>query len=184
MENLFSKIFSTFAFLFFITGFTYIPAQAQMTFPNPVTTTPVQSAILIRGDQIVSQDGRFHLIFENSGNFVLYQGSTVLWSTGTGPQYQTITPPGGTVPITFVSYPCHVAFQADGNLVVYTSSGVVGAPAGPCNNVRILPSSYGVAWRTNTYMYPNAKLWVQDDGNVVIYDSSNIARWSTKTCCH
>ena len=55
--------------------------------------------------------------------------------------------------------------QADGNFVTYTSS--VGAPV----------------WATNTAGFPGARLLVQNDGNVVVYDTADVPRWASNTCC-
>jgi pimeloyl-ACP methyl ester carboxylesterase len=62
---------------------------------------------LYPGEQIVSSDGRYQLVYQADGNLVLYRDRTVpLWHTGT---YGTS--PGRTL------------MQADGNLVVYSGSG-------------------------------------------------------------
>ena len=55
---------------------------------------------------VLSCDGRFNLILGGDGNFVLYQGSTALWSANTAGK-------GGTEAI----------LQGDGNLVIYTTAG-------------------------------------------------------------
>ena len=56
-----------------------------------------------------------------------------------------------------------VVMQADGNLVMYR-----------------LADEYPL-WQSATYSYPGARLDVQDDGNAVVYDSGNHARWATNT---
>lgn len=65
----------------------------------------VQNVIryLQAGEEMYSQDGRFRLIMQTDGNFVLYQGYAALWHTSTsGSGANNLA-----------------AFQADGNLVVY-----------------------------------------------------------------
>ncbi len=55
----------------------------------------------------------------------------------------------------------YLIMQSDGNLVWYEGSRVV--------------------WHTNTDGNPGARLVVQNDGNAVIYSSSNRALWQTRT---
>jgi hypothetical protein len=106
---------------------------------------------------MVSTDGRFNLIYQNDGNFVLYQGTTVLWSSHTA----ITVPTGGYLPE-------QVRFQADGNLVVYDTYGGVET----------------AVWASNTSGNPGSTLNLQNDGNLVIYNAAGKAIWSTKTCCH
>jgi hypothetical protein len=58
------------------------------------------------GDSRTSADGRFQLIYQNDGNFVLYGPSGAMWAINCWPGCSDIGPPG------------HVHNQ-DGNLVVY-----------------------------------------------------------------
>lgn len=55
--------------------------------------------------RLISSDGRFEAVMQTDGNFVLYQGSTPLWATGTKGSGAN-----------------HVALQSDGNLVVYDAA--------------------------------------------------------------
>ena len=60
---------------------------------------------LHQGEYISSSDARFKLILQTDSNFVLYYGSTALWSTSTVGKSVTLA-----------------TFQGDGNLVLYNSS--------------------------------------------------------------
>lgn len=163
-----------------------MPAAAQAAqLQTPLIPTNNASIVLNYNDSVVSRDGRFRFIFQADGNLVLHQGTTALWDSGTTPHPYTVTQPGG--PYTgggfttnFITYACIAQFQADGNLVVLGASGLAAA-GNPCPGRS--PAGMTVLWSSNTYPYPGARLEVQDDGNVVIYDASLRARWSTRTCC-
>jgi hypothetical protein len=73
---------------------------------GPSTLGPDDS--LQPGDQRVSADGRFVLVFQGDGNLVLYQGGEALWNTQTS---------GSTASL--------VVMQGDGNLVMYDGGGGV-----------------------------------------------------------
>ena len=77
---------------------------------------------------------------------VLYQSGTPIWSTNTAGRGTSI-----------------FAMQADGNLVLYSSTGAA-------------------LWNSRTAGHPGASLSVQNDGNVVIY-SAGQPLWHTRTCC-
>jgi hypothetical protein len=61
-----------------------------------------ESLVLSPGDSQSSASGRFTLVYQLDGNFVLFDGADWLWATGTE----------GTVP-------GRVVLQEDGNLVMY-----------------------------------------------------------------
>jgi hypothetical protein len=88
---------------------------------------------------------------EDDGNLVLYldpaiyKSSQWLWQSG------TYNNPGA-----------YAVMQADGNLVVYSSSG------------RAL-------WNSGTYNHPGSYLSVKDDGNLVVYSSTGSALWQSHT---
>ncbi len=155
------------------------PAVAQQ-YVGSVTPSGDQDIVIYRGGGMTSSDGRFSFQFQQDGNLVLYQGTRVLWSSKTTPKYGTVNTP---IPVTFVSHACVLRFQTDGNLVVYGADGVVGAVVHPCDNPNFTKENAPVHWRSKTDRNPFSTLKVQDDGNVVIYNSSNRAIWSTKTCC-
>lgn len=128
---------------------------------------------LLPGDSFVSADGRFRFTFQTDGNFVLRQGTAVLWASNTAIppliEVPTFFPP--PLPATqWIANPqvaWHASFQTDGNLVVYH------------NNT---PTSDHSKWASNTQGRPNARFIVQNDGNAVIYDNGKKV-WSTNTCC-
>lgn len=160
-----------------------VPAAAQQAVGS-VRPTQDSDVVIYRGGGITSIDGRFAFNFQEDGNLVLYQGSRALWSSKTWPRYRTVYPGGRDAPsVTFVTHGCMARFQSDGNLVVYGADGVVGTAMHPCNNPNITKDNAAVLWNSKTWGNPMATLKVQDDGNVVIYNSSNRAVWSTKTCC-
>ena len=86
-----------------------------------------------------------------------------------------------------------LAFQEDGNLVVYNGSGkAVWASNTEGKGGRILAmqsdgnlviytASYKPVWSSKTHGNYGSVLVVQDDGNVVIYDASDKPIWNTKT---
>ncbi|WP_224245047.1 hypothetical protein [Hyalangium gracile] len=86
-----------------------------------------------------------------------------------------------------------LVFQADGNLVLYKSSGEVlwaSATHGRDGtqvafqgdgNLVIYNGQSGAIWASNTNGQNIARLTMQGDGNVVMYDKSGRARWSTGT---
>jgi len=111
-------------------------------------TTMAGGQGLYPGQSLFSCDGRFHLILQNDGNLVLYQGSTALWSSSTAGRSSAVA-----------------IMQADGNFVIYDSTGA------------------GI-WSSGTPSHSGAYLAVQNDGNVVIYSSVGVPLWATNTCCH
>jgi hypothetical protein len=137
-----------------------IPSAAQADYSSPQSPTTLfwpccggQGPV---SGSLVSNDGRFRLTYQNDGNFVLYQGNTPLWSSHTA----LSVPTGG-----YTAY--QARFQADGNLVVYDYYAGAETPV----------------WASNTDGNPGSTLNLQNDGNLVIYNASGKAIWSTKTCC-
>lgn len=97
---------------------------------------------------LCSPNGRWVAAFQTDGNFVLYDMSTnpgsVVWQTWT---FRSDLAGVGT----------SLALQADGNLVLYTTS----SPR-----------------HTNTYGIPGpARLTLGDDGNLVLQDANGVVRW-------
>lgn len=68
------------------------------------TDTLYANETLSAGDQITSANGSYRATMQSDGNFVVYSGSTALWSTGT-----------------YGHSGAYVKMQSDGNLVVYSS---------------------------------------------------------------
>ena len=183
IRNKMAKAFSA-SVAMIVSAMMPIAAQAAQL-QTPLLTTNNTSIVLNYNDSVVSRDGRFRFIFQADGNLVLYQGTKALWDSGTTPYPYTISQPGGPdtgggFNTNFLTYACITQFQADGNLVILGASGLAVA-GNPCPSKT--PAQMAVLWSSNTYPYPGARLEVQDDGNVVIYDASLRARWSTKTCC-
>jgi hypothetical protein len=109
---------------------------------------------LIRGSQIISPNGRFHLDMQQDGNLVLYRtdDNKPIWHTDTwarpfGTHY------GGDYAI----------MQTDGNFVVYSAE-------------------IGSIWDSKTNGRGENYLVVQDDGNLVIYATGTVnAQWASGT---
>lgn len=121
------------------------------------TVTAAQNVYLYPNSSIYSPNGVYRLIFQTDGNLVLYKnGTQVIWDTNT-----EICAPSQYVPYA-------TRFQSDGNLVVYYS--LWNNPLQPVGDV----------WDANTQGHPNSRLVVQDDGNVVIYDSNNKVLWAIR----
>ncbi|KAL7373196.1 hypothetical protein ABVT39_001077 [Epinephelus coioides] len=59
-----------------------------------------------KGGSLESSNGKFKVIFQDDGNFVIYQGSEAIWSSDTH----------GT-------YSVRVCMQEDCNLVIYSDNG-------------------------------------------------------------
>ncbi len=86
-----------------------------------------------------------------------------------------------------------LAFQEDGNLVVYNPHGkhlweskTYGTDAGTLRmqsdgNLVLYGNRNNHIWATNTDKHPGAFLSIQDDGNVVVYDNSGKRLWDTET---
>lgn len=173
---MFSNLKKTLAMLAAVMAMTGTANAAER--PSPLLPTNNTSILLQYGDLVRSGDGRFTFQFQTDGNLVLRQGSTLLWQSTTIERPYSINS-GGFV-TNFKTHACQTQFQADGNLVILGASGLAAGP-NPC--IGKDPANMVVMWSSNTYTYVNPKLDVQSDGNVVIYDQNNRARWSTKTCC-
>ena len=106
---------------------------------------------LTRGQVLDSPSGRFHLTLQNDGNFVLYDGTSPIWATGTW-----------NLPAD--RSPTHADLQADGNLVLYNDAVQAAWAAG------VFGSNF-----VNPY------LQVQDDGNLVIYQNGRNPIWASGT---
>ena len=94
---------------------------------------------------IYSPDGRYATIMQSDGNLVTYGPGGVRWNTGTAGK-------GGVL----------VAFQGDGNVVMYTSS-------------------FKAVWASNSRSSRAGQLVTQNDGNFVAYNASAQPLWSSYT---
>lgn len=111
----------------------------------------------------VTPDGR--IFSPNRQYFIVYQGNGILTEAGKLVLYKSAN--------NQVLWRSGMGFKAcimqtDGNLVVYTN---------PSKS-----NKSGAVWASNTYRNDDAFLAIQDDGNVVIYNSNNTrALWATGT---
>merc|ERR1719424_661808 len=103
---------------------------------------------------IASPNGRFHLVAQNDGNIVLYDGrefeaKSAIWASNTDNKG---------------SAPFKLAMQKDGHLVMYDKDNKS-------------------TWATGVYGKGAAGHFaqMQDDGNFVVYDGANKPMWCTRT---
>jgi len=99
---------------------------------------------LSAGQYLYSPSGTYFAVFQSDGNFVEYQTTTMV------AQWNSKTDGSGA---------SMVAMQTDGNLVVYTGTGVA-------------------VYASGTNPSSNDQLAVQDDGNLVIYSGTGVALWA------
>jgi hypothetical protein len=110
--------------------------QSQATSAKATSVTLLPGQHLTPGMGLRSPNGH-SLVFQIDGNVVLYTSKHVtIWSTNTK-GYE----------------PVQLSMKADGNLVLYATTGQV--------------------WASNTSGNPGASLVVQDDGNLVIQRSGS-----------
>lgn len=131
-------------------GFSHFDHVAsRVLYPGSYTGTNIlySGDQLEQGETIQSNDGRFTLIMQTDGNFVMYKNTIPKWATNTccHPEINRIT------------------MEPGGNLVLSDTN----------NTVR---------WQSNTDNRPGAYLILQNDGNIVIYQSG-FAKWASNTCC-
>jgi hypothetical protein len=107
---------------------------------------------LSRNQALTSQNGQYHAILQNDGNFVVY-AATPTSVVGWVPIWWTNTI-GGFAAV-------RASMQADGNFVLYTAQGVP-------------------VWNTDTQGNGRCFLIMQNDGNLVLYNASNVALWSSR----
>jgi hypothetical protein len=101
-------------------------------------------------------------LYSEDGRFQLIMasnGDLLLWEVA-GPNLLWSKTFGGLPGSSFA------VMQGDGNFVVYRGPGLA------------------AVWATDTASYPGSRFLVQNDGNLVIYDASNVPRWASNTCCH
>jgi len=109
---------------------------------------------LLRGQELVSPSGRFHLVMQADGNLVIYDGApgqNPIWATGTWNQ-------------TDQRRPTHADMQTDGNFVLYNDANQPAWAAGVVGSTFI-----------------NPYLEMQDDGNLVIYHNGRTPIWASGT---
>ena len=129
-------------------------------FQNIITS---ESAPLMMGQALTSPNRIYQAVMQTDGNFVVYHGTTALWATGTtGPTYNGS--PNGS--------PYEMVLTPDGDLE-HLAYGQTCPPSTPCI----------ANWFSNSKGKgtPPYKLTMQDDGNLVVYDSTNTPTWATGT---
>lgn len=119
------------------------PAVTYMTIKQRTSSVLLAGNALSRGQNVVSQDGRFNFIYQTDGNVVLYGPSGAIWSNGK----------------TNVASD-RLVMQTDGNLVLYNGGTPVWASnTGGWNNPylkvqndgnTIIYNSTGSVWGTGT----------------------------------
>jgi hypothetical protein len=149
-----------------------------------------------------SQTGGFNgaaLAMQDDGNLVMYfEGSNAVWVNGHinaqtlsgGLKSNTVVVAGSVIRSQNGAY--SLAYQTDGNLVMYRSDGqavweskTTGTAPGRLDmqgdgNLVIYDSSDRAIWASNTGGKNGAALAVQDDGNVVLYYNGANAIWSAR----
>ena len=101
-------------------------------------------------DYVVSPNGSYVLFQQGDGNLIERSGNGVIWAS-----HSTNYGLG-------VSY--NAAMQADGNFVIYCHTGACGSALH--------------IYSTCTYHHNGSALYVQNDGNIVVYDSNGKAIWA------
>ncbi|WP_339258079.1 hypothetical protein MKZ12_29700 [Paenibacillus sp. FSL R5-0713] len=187
MNHLFSpKSFRVFLACLLILAFA-VPATASAGYLGDKLTIGQSMA---KGDYLTSQDGRFSAIWQNDGNFVIYQNGSSLWSSGTsnsgalsfkfepqygkpvmykyGMKYQDVYQYGyryGFNPATG-KYEYYTGWGWDKVLVIDTS---VQVAAWSPNTTSWIPGHHGGSLPSNT---TGDTLVMQSDGNLVLYNTT------------
>lgn len=105
------------------------------------------------GQELRSDNGLYVLTMQGDGNLVLYEGiASPPWRAVWATDTWNLPP---------LRRPIRADMQQDGNFVLY--------------------SEIGPEWASSTHTFPGSRLVLQDDRNLVIYDSNNTARWASNT---
>ena len=129
-------------------------------FQNIITS---ESAPLMMGQALTSPNRIYQAVMQTDGNFVVYHGTTALWATGTTGPTSNGSPNGS---------PYEMVVTPDGDLE-HLAYGQTCPTNTPCI-ANWLSNSKGKGT-------PPYKLTMQDDGNLVLYDSTNTPTWATGT---
>jgi hypothetical protein len=108
-----------------------------------LSLTPGQQ--ITAGQYLMSPSAHSVATLQNDGNFVLYSDGIARWFSGTQG-----------------SRASRLVMQTDGNLVLYTATGVP-------------------VWYSGTGGNPNASAILQSDGNLVVYSSGGAPLWFSNT---
>ena len=176
-----------------------VPGGSAAVYQYPIPTTLAPGESLAGGQSLYSPGIQFQLILQGDSNLCLRSAGNTLWCSQTPGQgiYQAImqsdgnfvvyeddTPIWNTNTVGGADAPYRLAMQPDGNLVVYGSSkadvslsgfGVCSAGT-PCIAVWSTGPRGGRSAGTGPYT-----LRMQDDGNLVMYDSTGLPLWSSGT---
>lgn len=147
------------------------PAPNLPTGTGQILPTNTNASKLFKGQSLYTTNGWFRLTMQTDGNLVIYDKTgAALWSTNTQ----------GSA--------AHYAyFQEDGNLVLYDNATGVTVPASnfPTGTGQILCSNTNASklFKGQSLYSKNGwyRLWMQTDGNLVIYNKANRVIWNTNT---
>ncbi|MCC6862739.1 MAG: hypothetical protein IT158_29460 [Bryobacterales bacterium] len=139
--------------------------------------SPFSSPGLWQGEKLVSNSGRFQAIMQVDGNFVIYDFGRPIWATHTN---------GRGLP------PWRLAVQPDGNIVVYggPDKDVALSGYGVCRACSSIQCNEHTVWETSCIaLWASGlrggtapfRLEMQDDGNLVLYDSTHLPVWASGT---
>jgi hypothetical protein len=131
--------------------------------------SPFESPGLMQYQMLVSPNGKYQAKMQTDGNFVIYEENTPIWNTNT---------------VGKAEEPYRLAMQPDGNLVVYGSSKAdvflpglwVCRANSPCLPIWSTGPRGGRSYGTGPYT-----LQMQDDGNLVLVDSTGLPLWASGT---
>jgi hypothetical protein len=158
---------------------------------------------LEKGSELTSRNGTYRLTLQDDGNLVLYKGSNALWSSGTSGKAvkHAIMQNDGN----FVVYGYDdkavwssgtnknpnsvITLQSDGNLVIYRNKPVWSTDTKESKGAKIVLTdesemhagqelAKGSSLESENGAY---KLTMQEDGNLVVYNTGGKALWSSKT---
>jgi hypothetical protein len=182
----FPKSFRVFLACLLILAFA-VPATASAGYLGDKLTIGQSMA---KGDYLTSQDGRFSAIWQNDGNFVIYQNGSSLWSSGTSnsgalsfkfePQYgKPVMYKYGMKYQDVYQYGYRYGFNpATGKFEYYTGWGwdkvlmidtSVQVAAWSPNTTSWIPGHHGSSLPANT---TGDTLVMQSDGNLVLYNTT------------
>jgi len=121
-----------------------------------------------KGECLVSQNGKYKLCMQDDGNLVIYNAQwKSIWSSGTYKEGD------------------RARFCINGNFLVEKVTAVPTVTYELVNGVRVRKVIYtyktDVTFTTNTHGNYGAIMVMQDDGNLVIYNSQWKAVWSSGT---
>jgi hypothetical protein len=131
------------------------PLPQGTAITSPVTAPVTGSTTYAPGTYFTSPSGRYYLEFQTDGNLVLYDrdlANQAIWASNTADEGVT-----------------QLALQQDGNLVLSSS----GPPQLALQHGKlVITFSRTPVWASGTDGNPGDKLYVLDDGNVAIFNST------------